>query len=50
MQEKNMVAFFAPDVIHGKIQHVVAMGLFNIKTQLPPVISGVAVCHFILPH
>lgn len=45
-----MVAFFTPDVIHGKIQRAVAMGLLDIKTQLPPIISGVGVCHFILPH
>lgn len=45
-----MVEFFAPDVIHEIIQHVVAMGLFDIKTQLPPILSGVGVCHFILPH
>lgn len=45
-----MQAFFTPDVVHGKTKYKVGMGLLDIKTQLPPIISGVGVCHFILPH
>lgn len=45
-----MPAVFTPDVNRRKTKYKVGKGLPDIKIQLPQIISGVGVCHFILPH